>query len=383
MLNGGKPSAPDRGVQRRPCRAHRRFRRRRSAVSSRSCSAIWSARPRCRAVSIPRTCASLMQAYQEVCRQVVDRYEGHVAQYLGDGLMVYFGWPRAHEDDAHRAVRAALEIVEEIKRSQAAEPLHVRIGIGTGPVVIGETGWGDAAVPRTAVGETPNVVARMQTLAGPDQVVIAASTQRLAAGSFEYEDLGEHTLSGIGEPLRVWRVVGESRARDRFAAAHGPVLTPLIGRETEITMLREQVGAGARRRRPGGAALWPARHGQEPHHAGVVRARGERAALVDALSMLAVLQQLGVLLHSRQPAAHGALRAHAIRPKRKHHQARSGSRAGRRAQGAARAALRRAHVAAAGSLSAAQHEPAETETGNDGGDGRVGAWCSPAPNRCC
>ena len=188
----------------------------------------------------PEDLRSLMQAYQEVCRQVVDRYEGHVAQYLGDGLMVYFGWPRAHEDDAQRAVRAALEIVEEIRRIQAAEPLHVRIGIGTGPVVIGETGWGDAAVPRTAVGETPNVVARMQTLAGADQVVIAASTQRITAGSFEYEDMGEHTLSGIGEPLRVWRVVGESRAQNRFAAAHGPVLTPLIGRETEMTMLKNK-----------------------------------------------------------------------------------------------------------------------------------------------
>jgi class 3 adenylate cyclase/predicted ATPase len=188
----------------------------------------------------PEDLRALMQEYQEVCRQVVERYQGHIAQYLGDGLMVYFGWPRAHEDDAHRAVRAALEIVDEIKRIQAAEPLHVRIGIGTGPVVIGETGWGDAAVPRTAVGETPNVASRVQTLAGPDQVVIAASTQRLAAGSFEYEDLGEHPLSGIGEPLRLWRVVGESRAQNRFAAAHGPVLTPLIGRETEITMLRNK-----------------------------------------------------------------------------------------------------------------------------------------------
>jgi class 3 adenylate cyclase/tetratricopeptide (TPR) repeat protein len=188
----------------------------------------------------PEDLRALMQEYQEVCRQVVERYQGHVAQYLGDGLMCYFGWPRAHEDDAQRAVRAALEIVDEIKRIQAAEPLHVRIGIGTGPVVIGETGWGDAAVPRTAVGETPNVAARVQTLAGPDQVVIAASTQRLTAGSFEYEDLGEHSLSGIGEPLRVWRVVGVSRAQDRFAAAHGPVLTQLIGRETEITMLRNK-----------------------------------------------------------------------------------------------------------------------------------------------
>ncbi len=188
----------------------------------------------------PEDLRLLMQSYQEVCRKVVDRYEGHVAQYLGDGLMVYFGWPRAHEDEAQRAVCAALDIVDEIKRLQAPEPLHVRIGIGTGPVVIGETGWGDAAVPRTAVGETPNVVARMQTLAGPDQVVIASSTQRLAAGSFVYQDLGEHTLSGIGEPLRVWRVVGESRARDRFSAAHGPVLSPLIGRETEMTMLRNK-----------------------------------------------------------------------------------------------------------------------------------------------
>lgn len=102
-----------------------------------------------------------MQAYQQTCRVVIDRYAGHVAQYLGDGLMVYFGWPAAHEDDAERAVRAGLEVIEAIKKVEAPDPLQVRVGIATGAVVVGETGAGDASVPKLAVGETPNLAARV------------------------------------------------------------------------------------------------------------------------------------------------------------------------------------------------------------------------------
>ena len=188
----------------------------------------------------PEDLRELMASYQAACGQVVERYEGHVAQYLGDGLMVYFGWPRAHEDDAQRAVRAGLEIVTAVKGVAAGEPLQVRIGVATGSVVVGETGAGDAAVPKAAVGETPNIAARIQALAGADEVLIAATTRRLAGGTFDYEDLGEQNLKGVVEPLRVSRVLGASRAEGRFDAQTVGGLTPLVGRETETQLLLDR-----------------------------------------------------------------------------------------------------------------------------------------------
>ena len=186
----------------------------------------------------PEALRELMQVYQHACSQVIEQYAGHVAQYLGDGLMVYFGWPRAHEDDAERAVRTSLEIVHAVKHVPAPEPLQVRIGIATGPVVVGETGAGDASVPKLAVGETPNLAARLQALAEADQIVIAPRTQRLLGSAFEYQDLGRHTLKGIVEPVHASLVLAESRTEGRFEAAHGQsMLGPLVGREEEIALL--------------------------------------------------------------------------------------------------------------------------------------------------
>ncbi|MGH8676060.1 MAG: AAA family ATPase, partial [Burkholderiales bacterium] len=188
----------------------------------------------------PEDLRRLMQRYQQVCGEAVARYGGHVAQYLGDGLVVYFGWPRAHEDDAHRGLRAGLKIIEAVKSIPAIEPLRVRIGVATGPVVVGETGGGDASVPKAAVGETPNVAARVQGLAEPDSMVISASTRRLVAEAFEYQDLGEHTLKGIAGPVRAWRVLGESGTGDRFADAHGARLTPLVNRDEDMALLLDR-----------------------------------------------------------------------------------------------------------------------------------------------
>ena len=186
----------------------------------------------------PEQLRELMQLYQGACSAVIQRYAGHVAQYLGDGLMVYFGWPAAHEDDAERAVRAALEMVQAVKPVAAPQPLQVRIGIATGPVVVGETGAGDASVPKMAVGETPNLAARLQGLAGANEIVVGTSTHRLLGGTFEYTDLGEHALKGIVEAVRAWRVTGVAHAEGRFEAAHGETgLTPLVGREEEIALL--------------------------------------------------------------------------------------------------------------------------------------------------
>ena len=167
-----------------------------------------------------------MQAYQQAAGAVIDRYDGHVAQYLGDGLMTYFGWPKAHEDDAERAVRAGLEIVEVVKTVEAPESLQVRVGIATGPVVVGETGAGDASVPSAAVGETPNLAARMQGLANPGEVIIAPTTYRLVSGVFNYEERGGQSVKGVAEPVLTRRVLGEAPVEGRFEAAHGTSLTP-------------------------------------------------------------------------------------------------------------------------------------------------------------
>ncbi len=186
----------------------------------------------------PEQLRELMRAYQQACGAVVEKYDGHVAQYLGDGLMVYFGWPRAHEDDAERAIRDGLEVVDAVKNVQAPAPLQVRIGIATGPVVVGGTGAGDASVPKAAVGETPNRAARLQGLAGADEIVISPSTHRLAGGAFEYADLGKHALKGIVEPVQAWRVTGVGLGEGRFEAVHGNAeLTPLVGRDEELAML--------------------------------------------------------------------------------------------------------------------------------------------------
>ena len=188
----------------------------------------------------PEDLRSLMQGYQKACGSVIERYEGHVAQYLGDGIVTYFGWPKAHEDDAERAIRAGLDIVNVVKTIDVSAPLQVRVGIATGAVVVGETGAGDASIPAAAIGETPNIAARLQTLADPDQVVIAASTHRLAGGVFDYVSLGTPAMKGVAEPMAVWRVLRQSRAADRFEAQSSGGLTPLIGRRSEFAMLMER-----------------------------------------------------------------------------------------------------------------------------------------------
>lgn len=185
----------------------------------------------------PEPLRELMRVYQQTCRAVIDKYDGHVAQYLGDGLMIYFGWPKAHEDDAERAIRASLEIVDAVKKVAATPTLEVRIGIATGPVVVGETGAGDASIPKLAVGETPNLAARLQGLSDPNQIVIASTTHRLLGLAFEYADLGEKILKGIVEPVRAFRILRAARTEGRFEVTHGGNLIPLVGRDEEMGSL--------------------------------------------------------------------------------------------------------------------------------------------------
>jgi class 3 adenylate cyclase len=188
----------------------------------------------------PEDLRALMQAYQQAAGGVIERYQGHVAQYLGDGLMTYFGWPMAHEDDAERAVRASLEIVETVQEVEAPSPLHVRIGIATGPVVVGETGAGDASVPKLAVGETPNLAARLQGLAGPGDVVIGPLTYQLVGNAVVADDLGENALKGIARPVPAWKVTGFADAEGRFESTRGGRLTNFVGRDSEVAFLMQK-----------------------------------------------------------------------------------------------------------------------------------------------
>ena len=189
----------------------------------------------------PEEFQTVVRTYQEVSAQVIERYDGYIAQYLGDGLLVYFGYPVAHEDDAARSIRTGLEIVSALDqaRSQFPQPVQVRIGIHTGPVVVGQMGGGSRH-EQLALGETPNIAARVQGQAQPDQVVISAATQRLVAGLFETDDRGLHELKGISTPQSLYRVTAETGIQSRFEVAVRAGLTPLVGREDELGVLYER-----------------------------------------------------------------------------------------------------------------------------------------------
>ena len=184
----------------------------------------------------------VIRAYQAACEMVVRRFQGHVAQYLGDGVLVYFGYPRAHEDDAQCAVRAGLGIVEAVTQLNPAlerkwgVKLALRIGLHTGLVVVGDVG-GEGRHEQLALGEVPNIASRVQGIAEPDTVVITGATHRLVEGLFDCRNLGARTLRGAPEPVDLFEVVHESAARNRFdvVSATGP--TPLVGREQEIRLL--------------------------------------------------------------------------------------------------------------------------------------------------
>lgn len=186
----------------------------------------------------PEDLREVMHKYQSTARGVIERYGGHVAQYLGDGLMVYFGWPRSHDDEAARAARSALEIVERIGSLRVPIELAVRIGIATGLVVVGEGGAGDPSDPRTAVGETPNLAARLQGLAGPNAILVSALTRDLAGDGFVYEDLGSQNLKGVEAPVRAWSVKEVRAEEGAVEEALRRRALPLVGREEEIGLLR-------------------------------------------------------------------------------------------------------------------------------------------------
>ncbi len=193
----------------------------------------------------PEDLREVIQAYQATCAQVIQRFEGHIAQYLGDGVLVYFGYPQAHEDDAQRAARTGLGIVEAMGRlnarlqSEKEIRLAVRVGIHTGLVVVGEMGGAGRREP-LALGETLHVAARLQGLATPDTVVISTTTYQLIHGYVACQDLGSHPLKGIATPAAVYRVLHPNPAHSRLDVAASRGLTPLVGRDAEVALLRER-----------------------------------------------------------------------------------------------------------------------------------------------
>ena len=234
----------------------------------------------------PEDLRDVIASFQSRCSAAIRRYDGFVAKYMGDGILVYFGYPRAHEDEAERSVRAGLDIVDAMAELNAAVrrppgvELAVRIGIATGPVIVGDQIGEGTASETAVVGETPNLAARLQALAQPNQIVVSAATRAMLGDHFDLEDLGASELKGFAEPVPAWRVLSARDVESRFAATRTGSSAPLVGRQEEMGLLlrawdgsshgRGQVvliqgEAGRRQVPPGGR---PARGGRQGPHLG-------------------------------------------------------------------------------------------------------------------
>jgi class 3 adenylate cyclase/predicted ATPase len=191
----------------------------------------------------PEDMREVITAFQDASREAIQQYAGFIARYMGDGMLVYFGYPQAHEDDAERAVRAGLAIVRSMAELNAGIGKHheavlaVRVGVATGPVVVGDIVGEGAAEEAAVIGETPNLAARLQAVAEPNQVVVASATHQLLGSSFEYEDLGMHELKGIAQAVRAWRAVREHDTHSRYEARRIGGRSPLLGRQEELGLL--------------------------------------------------------------------------------------------------------------------------------------------------
>jgi class 3 adenylate cyclase/predicted ATPase len=185
----------------------------------------------------PEDLREVISAYQRSVAETVGRFGGFVAKYMGDGVLVYFGYPQAHEDDAERAVRAGLALIDAVDQLQTSERLRVRIGVDTGLVVVGDLVGSGEAQERGVVGETPNLAARLQAIGEPNTIVVGPTTRHLLGELFEYRDLGTVAVKGFPQPVQVYQVLRSSAVESRFEAFHSAGLTPLVGREEEIELL--------------------------------------------------------------------------------------------------------------------------------------------------
>ncbi len=185
----------------------------------------------------PEDMREVISAYQKCVAETVRRCGGFVAKYMGDGVLIYFGYPKAHEDDAERAVRAGLQLIAAVTALNPPVPLQTRVGIATGLVVVGDLIGSGEAQEHGIVGETPNLAARLQGIAEPNNVVIAEGTRRLLGNLFEFEDLGAKDLKGVAGPVPAWAALRAGSAEGRFEALHTAGLTALVGREEELELL--------------------------------------------------------------------------------------------------------------------------------------------------
>ena len=185
----------------------------------------------------PEDLREVISAYQTGVAETVGRLGGFIAKFMGDGVLVYFGYPHAHEDDAERAVRAGLKLVAAVSDLKTHATLQTRVGIATGLVVVGDLIGSGEAQERGIVGETPNLAARLQGVAEPNTVVIAESTRKLLGNLFELQDLGAMDLKGIAVPVRAWAALRQASVEGRFEALHATGLTELVGREEELELL--------------------------------------------------------------------------------------------------------------------------------------------------
>jgi class 3 adenylate cyclase/predicted ATPase len=188
----------------------------------------------------PEDLREVISSYQKCVATAVERFGGFVAKYMGDGVLIYFGYPQAHEDDAERAVRGGLELIAAVGGLKTHTPLQTRVGIATGLVVVGDLIGSGASQEQAIVGETPNLAARLQGLAEPNSVVVAESTRKLLGSLFELEDLGAQDLKGISGSVRAWAALRPSSVEGRFEAMHASGLTELVGREEEIEILQRR-----------------------------------------------------------------------------------------------------------------------------------------------
>ena len=235
----------------------------------------------------PEDLRDVVGAYHRAVTEIVAGFDGLVSRYMGDGVLVYFGYPQAHEDDAERAVRAGLGSIDAVGRLDVKSvKLQARVGIATGLVVVGDLIGAGSAQEQSVVGETPNLAARLQTLAEPDAVVIAAGTRRLVGDLFEYRDLGAVEVKGITAPVPAWQVLRPSVVASRFEALRGSALSPLVGRDEEIDLLLRR-WARHGRRRPGRAGFGRTRHRQVAHRRSIGRAPQRRATSPLAVFLLA------------------------------------------------------------------------------------------------
>src|SRR5258707_3595899 len=197
----------------------------------------------------PEDLREVISTYQKCVAETVRRFDGFLAKYMGDGVLAYFGYPQAHEDDAERAVRAGLDLIARLAELKAQVVLQVRVGIATGLVVVGDLVGSGEAQERGIVGETPNLAARLEAIAGPNMVVIAEATRRLLGNLFELQDLGAKDLKGITGSVRAWAAVRRSSVESRFEALREGTLISLVGREEELELLlrrwaRGRIGQG-------------------------------------------------------------------------------------------------------------------------------------------